>query len=42
MKSLNDKLQHEADLTGVSKSWITATILAEYFNVKEQADYRKI
>lgn len=40
-KELNARLINESDRYGVSRSWVVATILAEYFNIGHQLSYRK-
>jgi hypothetical protein len=41
LPKLEAKLQADADRHGVSKSWILATIAAEYYNIVEQPDFRE-
>jgi hypothetical protein len=42
LPELHDHVQLMADMYGVSRSWVEATLLADYFGVKIQADFRKL
>lgn len=41
LPAIEARVQRDADRYGVSPSWVRATILAQYYHIKDQPDFKE-